>query len=66
MASGYMPVDTPPGTAPMPLGTPVPPKVSTPSARGPQPPRIPKGPRASGKGRLKKPGRKLSLRRRAS
>ena len=29
MASGYMPVDTPPGTTPMPLGSPVPTKVGT-------------------------------------
>ena len=28
MASGYMPVDTPPGTTPMPLGSPVPAKVA--------------------------------------
>lgn len=27
MASGYLPVDTPPGTAPLPLGQPVPAKA---------------------------------------
>jgi hypothetical protein len=51
--SGYVPVDTPPGTAPMPLGTPVPAKPATPAVpRGPRAPRVAK---PSGKGRVKKP-----------
>lgn len=54
---GYMPVDTPPGAAPLPLGKPAPPNVKAPSAGAPRVPAIPKGPKASGKGRLKKPGK---------
>jgi hypothetical protein len=55
MAAGYLPVDTPPGTAPMPLGSPVPAKPAAPTSPSVKPPRIPKGPRASGKGRIRKP-----------
>lgn len=38
---GYIPVDTPPGTAPLPLGTPVPAKPGggkPPAAKGPSKP----------------------------
>ena len=53
MASGYLPVDTPPGTAPMPLGQPVPAKPATPSV--PRNPRAPRLAKASGKGRTQRP-----------
>ena len=53
MAGGYLPVDTPPGTAPMPLGQPVPAKPASPAVpRGPQ---VRKPPTPSGKGRVKRP-----------
>lgn len=59
---GYLPVDTPPGTTPMPLGSPVPanPGKRAPVGKGPQPPRAKgqgKGAQPSGKGRTHKPGR---------
>lgn len=63
MAGGYLPVDTPPGTAPMPLGQPVP---ATPHAPATRAPRVPKAATPSGKGRLKHSMRKPTLRRRAS
>ncbi len=55
MGSGYLPVDTPPGTAPLPLGQPAPANIRTPSISAPRVPRIKKGPTPSGKGRIKKP-----------
>lgn len=51
--SGYLPVDTPPGTAPMPLGTPVPARPASPAV--PRGTRIPRSPVPSGKGRVKQP-----------
>lgn len=59
--AGYLPVDTPPGAAPLPLGTPVPAKPASPAApapvaKGPQPPRVSRKPKSSGKGRIRKPG----------
>lgn len=62
MASGYLPVDTPPGTTPMPLGSPVPATVATSKAP----------PQKSGKGKFGKSAsprpmkRKLKLRRRSA
>ena len=53
MASGYLPVDTPPGTAPMPLGQPVPAKPTSPAV--PRNPRVPHARTPSGKGRTKRP-----------
>lgn len=55
MASGYIPVDTPPGTAPMPLGKPAPPPTRQASSSRPP-----------ARGKRRQTRREMKLRRRAT
>lgn len=63
MASGYVPIDTPPGAAPLPLGAPAPGLKGTAPTKAPTPPAPKKPGKPGGKSFGK---RKLTARRRSS